>query len=112
MWRDLRVQAWFGHVAGQRNEPVDERAEHLLIDPAAGGGDAVAHVLAQRGRLLWPAIHADDRNVEYAAGGEPIQRWNDHLFGEVPGDAVQHQDLPSPNIHDSPNARHWACPDA
>ncbi|GLW99194.1 hypothetical protein Misp02_32810 [Microtetraspora sp. NBRC 16547] len=100
--REFGVDRRFGHIAGDQHQPLGERAEHVLIDLSVRGRNAVVDVLPQRGDVPIAAGHADDRDVEYAAGGEPIQRWNDHLLGEIPGDAVQHQDLPSRYVHDAP----------
>jgi hypothetical protein len=60
--------------------------------------DAVVEVFPQRDDVQVAAIHTDDR-----------QRRNDHLLGEIPADAVQHQDLPPGMFMMPPSSPLDAC---
>ncbi len=88
-----REGAGVGEVPGDDGQVRREPGEDLLVDVRALGGDRRPRVPPQGVVVPVGGRHPDDGHGELAGLGEPVQRGQQHLLGEVAGDAEEHQDV-------------------
>lgn len=88
---NLLVGGVVGEVAGDVGQPCREAGERLVVDRLAGGGGALAGVVAQL--LDAPVLRSDtdDRADQDAARLQPVQRPERHHARKITGDAEHHE---------------------